>query len=257
MPISLSATEVIKALGLILVSIILGKIFIYFISNYILRLTKKTKTSFDDMLINASKKPLYYMIIFIGTDYAIQQITTFPDLVRRLHSGIFVGEVLIIALFINRILGTTMEWYSKNIAAKTETKFDDEFLPLFKRTSAFFVYGAAIVIILDFFKYNITAIVASLGIAGIALALAAQDTLSNMISGFVIMADRPFRVGDIIELSDGQYGEVFEIGLRSTKILTLDALMIVIPNSQIGGVQIINYSYPDEAQDTHRGCVRF
>ncbi len=245
MAISLSAEETIRALGIILLSVVGSRIFIYFIKKYASRLTRRTNTDFDDALINTSKTPLYYLIILFGTEYALRQITTLPELTGILESAIFVFQILLLAVFINRIFGVTVEWYSKNIAAKTETRFDDEFLPLFKRTSAIFIYGAATVIILDFFTYDITAIVAGLGIAGIAVALAAQDTLSNMISGFVIMADRPFRVKDIIELPSGEYGEVSEIGLRSTKILTLDALMIVIPNSKIGDSQIVNYSYPD------------
>ncbi len=245
MEISLPAIEAIRALGLILLSIILGKLFIYLLTNYAARTAKRTKTTYDDQIIAAIKNPLFYLIILIGADFSVAQITTAPQLSGALQSGIFVAEVLLVAFFISRFLGVTMEWYSKNIAAKTQTRFDDEFLPLFKRISGIFIYGAAIVIILDFFKYDITAIVAGLGIAGLAVALAAQDTLSNMISGFVIMADRPFRVNDIIELPTGEWGEVHEIGLRSTKILTLDALMIVIPNSNIGNSQIINYSYPD------------
>lgn len=245
MAISISAEEAIKAFGLILASIFVSRLFIYFISKYASRFARRTQTDFDDALINASKTPLYFLIILIGTKYALQQITTLPSLTGGLESVIIVFEILLGAVFINRLFGVIVEWYSKNIATRTETKFDDEFLPLFKRTTAIFIYGVAVVLILDFFSYDITAIVAGLGIAGIAVALAAQDTLSNMISGFVIMADRPFRVKDIIELPNGEYGEVSEIGLRSTKILTLDALMIVIPNSKIGDSQIVNYSYPD------------
>jgi MscS family membrane protein len=91
---------------------------------------------------------------------------------------------------------------------KNQSRFDDEFLPLFNRIATLFIYGSAVVIILDFFDYDITAIVAGLGIAGLAVALAAQETLSNMIAGFMIMADRPFRVKDIIQLPGGEYGEV-------------------------------------------------
>jgi MscS family membrane protein len=100
------------------------------------------------------------------------------------------------------------EWYAINITERTQSRFDDEFLPLFNRIATLFIYGSAVVIILDFFDYDITAIVAGLGIAGLAVALAAQETLSNMIAGFMIMADRPFRVKDIIQLPGGEYGEV-------------------------------------------------
>jgi small-conductance mechanosensitive channel len=206
---------------------------------------KKSKTTLDDKIIEAIKQPIYLLIIVIGADFAVDGISTFPELTKPLQSFIFAGEILLSAFFVSRIVGVFGEWYAINIASRTKSRFDDEFLPLFNRITTLFIYGSAVVIILDFFDYDITAIVAGLGIVGLAVALAAQETLSNMIAGFVIMADRPFRVNDIIQLPGGEYGEVNEIGLRSTKILTLDALMVVIPNSKIGNSQIINYSYPD------------
>ncbi len=245
MEISMATMEVIWGLGLILVSIVLAKLFVYFIHRYATAVAKKTETLLDDMVIEAVKRPLYYLIILVGVDLAVQGISTFPELTKNMDSVLFVAEVLVGAFFVTRLVRVFALWYAKNIAAKAKSRFDDEFVPLFNRTADVFIYGSAIVIILDFFTYDITAVVAGLGIAGLAVALAAQDTLSNMISGFVIMADRPFRVNDIIELSAGEYGEVSEIGLRSTKILTMDLTMIVVPNSQIGSSQIINYSYPD------------
>ncbi len=239
------AAEVFKGLGLLILSIVLAKLFVYFISRYAAAAAKKRTTILDDMLIEAVQKPLYYLIILLGFDVAVQGISILPEVTSKLDSILYVAEVFVGAYFVSKTVRVFARWYAKNIAAKAKSRFDDEFLPLFNRTADIFIYGSSIVIILDFFRYDITAIVAGLGIAGLAVALAAQDTISNMISGFVIMADRPFRVNDIIELSAGEYGEVSEIGLRSTKILTMDLTMIVVPNSQIGSSQIINYSYPD------------
>jgi MscS family membrane protein len=85
-----------------------------------------------------------------------------------------------------------------------------------------------------------------LGIGSLAIALAAQTTLSDTISGFVIMVDRPFRIGDRIEILDlDTWGDVVDIGLRSTRILTRDNRMVVIPNAVIGKSLIVNHSYPD------------
>ncbi|RMF91550.1 MAG: mechanosensitive ion channel family protein [Methanobacteriota archaeon] len=246
MVLSAAAMEFIRALGLVLISIVIAKAFVYTLSNVIVNLAKKTKTSLDDEIIAATKKPIYYLIIVIGADFAAQGITVYPVFTERLRAWIFAAEVLLSAFFIARLVGVFAGWYAKNLAVKTKTNFDDEFLPLFNRLSAIFIYGSAIVIILDYFHYDITALVAGLGIAGLAVALAAQDTLANMIAGFVIMADRPFRIKDVIELPTGDYGEVYEIGLRSTKILTLDYTMVVIPNSEIGKSKVVNYSYPDK-----------
>ncbi len=246
MEVSPASLELIEAFGLVLISIFTAKIFVYLMSNVALTVARRTKTTLDDEIISAIKKPLYYLIILIGVDFAWQGIRIHAGIVSILGSLIFAGEILLAAFFIVRLIGVFVGWYAKNIAAKTKSGFDDEFLPLFNRISALFIYGSALVIILDFFNYDITALVAGLGIAGLAVALAAQDTLANMIAGFVIMADRPFRIKDIIELPGGEYGEVYEIGLRSTKILTLDYTMVVIPNSEIGKSKVINYSYPDK-----------
>jgi small-conductance mechanosensitive channel len=93
---------------------------------------------------------------------------------------------------------------------------------------------------------NITALTTSLGLAGLALSLAAQDTLADAISGVIILVDRPFRVGDRIEISGlGTWGDVTEIGVRTTRIRTRDNRMVIVPNSSIGKSQVVNYTYPD------------
>jgi small-conductance mechanosensitive channel len=102
----------------------------------------------------------------------------------------------------------------------------------------------AVIIVLDHFGINIGSLLVSLGVGSLAVALAAQETLSNMIAGFVILIDRPFRVGDRIEVAPGQVGDVKEIGLRSTRVLNFDNNLIVIPNADLVRGRIINYSHP-------------
>ena len=96
------------------------------------------------------------------------------------------------------------------------------------------------------FGINITALAAALGVAGLGVALAAQSTISDWIAGLLILADRPFRVGDRIEISEiGTWGDVIDIGIRTTRIRTRDNRLVIIPNSTIGDSEVINYSYPD------------
>jgi small-conductance mechanosensitive channel len=100
--------------------------------------------------------------------------------------------------------------------------------------------------LLSLFSVNVNALLAALGVGGLALSLAAQDTLSNVISGIMIMLDQPFRVGDRIEIQSlGTWGDVVDIGLRSTRIQTLDNRMVIVPNNTISTDQIVNYTYPD------------
>jgi small-conductance mechanosensitive channel len=102
--------------------------------------------------------------------------------------------------------------------------------------------------ILSRFGIEVNGLVASLGIGSLAIALAAQETLADLIAGFVIMIDRPFRINDRVEVLDiNTWGDVKEIGLRSTRILTRDNRMVAVPNSVIGKGLVVNYSIPNTA----------
>ena len=102
----------------------------------------------------------------------------------------------------------------------------------------------ATVTMLGHFGVDVSSMLVFLGGGSVAIALAAQETLANMIAGFVIMFDQPFRIGNRIKLPTGETGDVFGIGLRSTKILDSDNNVIVIPNAELTKSRVINFSYP-------------
>ena len=108
---------------------------------------------------------------------------------------IFTVFVVISAFLIQRMLGAVLDWYGMKIAPITETTLDDEFLPLAKKLIYFFIWIIAVLIVLGRFGINTNGIIAALGVSSLAIALAAQDTISNIISGFLILVDRPFRIG--------------------------------------------------------------
>lgn len=102
----------------------------------------------------------------------------------------------------------------------------------------------AFVIVLAKFHIDISGFIVSLGVGSLAIALAAQETISNMISGFIIMTDRPFRIGDRIKVNPDLVGDVIEIGVRSTKVLDFDNNIIIVPNNDIVKSRIVNLTYP-------------
>ena len=112
--------------------------------------------------------------------------------------------------------------------------------PLLANTMAVVLFLAAIYSILVIWDINITGLVASAGIIGLALSFAAQDTLSNLFAGVAILSDRPYQIGDFIILDTGERGEVTRIGLRSTRLLTLDDVEVSVPNGVMGATKIIN-----------------
>jgi small-conductance mechanosensitive channel len=108
-----------------------------------------------------------------------------------------------------------------------------------------FLMGTALIVIFKHFNYDIFSLVTALGIGSLAIGMAAKDTLAHMISGFTLMLDRPFRIGDRIQLTGGQIGDVLAIGLRSTRIKTLDNQQLVIPNSDLCNTILTNQAFPD------------
>jgi len=122
-------------------------------------------------------------------------------------------------------------------------------------------------ILLAHFGANTAAVGVALALAGLAISLGARDTIADAIAGFIILVDRPFRIGDRVEIQgDGTWGDVADIGLRTTRIRTRDNRMVILPNSLINGNQVVNYSYPDPryriettvgiAYGTDRGLAR-
>jgi small-conductance mechanosensitive channel len=130
---------------------------------------------------------------------------------------------------------------------KSKDKGQMVIFPLINKTIISTIYVFAVIIALGQIGIEVLPFVAGLGIAGLAIGLAAKDTLSNMIAGIFIIIDKPFKLGDRIEIwsaprNSATWGDVIDIGLRSTKIRTTDNIVMVIPNSEIAKRDIINYS---------------
>lgn len=139
-----------------------------------------------------------------------------------------------------------LEWYGRKIAPRTETELDEQLIPFARRVVMIVVSLIGVIILLSRFEVDVSGLVATLGIGSLAIALAAQASLADTISGFVIMIDRPYRIGDRIEIQDlDTWGDVIDIGLRSTRIRTRDNRMVIVPNSVMSKSLIVNYSYPD------------
>ena len=213
---------------------------------------KRTKSDLDDRLLAATRKHVYWLVYIIGATVLFNFVqslyveTTGEKLFEVVDGITYSLGVLVVANLIVRILATSLVWYGENVAAKTESKVDDEFVPLLNRVGRIVVYALAALIVLDHFKIDVKGLIAVLGVGSLAIALAAQDTVANMIAGFVIMIDRPFRVGDRLRMADGTICLVHQIGIRSTRLITLQNSMIICPNSELTKKEIHNLSYPSE-----------
>lgn len=221
----------------------------------IVRVTARTKSTLDDKLAHATAGPARFLVMAIGLFLSLralgERIPSFHDpAALGTEFGYVVrgtGALVILAVtaVVNAGFKAGLNWYVHDMARGNKATWDRELLPLVRRIVSLLLYFIAISIILESFGLNITALITTAGVASLAVALAAQDTLANMIGGFVILVDRPFKIGDVIELADAKSGEVVEIGLRSTKIKQFDGTALVIPNKDMANSRIVNYALPN------------
>jgi MscS family membrane protein len=128
--------------------------------------------------------------------------------------------------------------------ARTRSQYSDTILPLIQKLINALIIVAALISILAVWGIEVTPFLAGLGIAGLAVGLALQDSLKDLISGVSLIVDRTYKVGDKVKLDSGEVGAIHEITLRSTRIRTYDNNVIIIPNSKMASSKIINYAQP-------------
>jgi small-conductance mechanosensitive channel len=229
---------------IILIVLFFGKSLIRFVFRYI---AKRTKTEFDDELIEIILPQLYWFFVVIIFEFTTIRLDFLSDdtilWLGSLYFSLYLGIGLIICW---KLIDYSVEWYQKQIAPDADTDKFDRVLPLIQRVAHIALLVIVVTMFLSRLGVDVTALIAALGLAGLALSLAAQDTIADMISGFVIYMDQPFRIGDRIEIQDlGTWGDVVEIGTRTTRIRTRDNRLVIVPNSKIADGQVVNYTYPD------------
>jgi MscS family membrane protein len=157
----------------------------------------------------------------------------------------FVVAVVLLAYWVTSVTTALMQWYGDRVAERTHTSLDDDFMPLMRKLAGIVIWVVALVVILNYLGVNITAMIATLGVGSLAIALAAQDTIANVIAGFLIVIDRPFRVGDRIMLPSGEKVEVLRVGNRRSKFRAEDGSIVIVPNVDLSKSRIVNYTYGD------------
>ncbi|NOX60934.1 MAG: mechanosensitive ion channel family protein [Chloroflexi bacterium] len=219
------------------------------LTHIVLPSARKSATKLDDLVLEALRVPVSAAIIVLGFVVARSYVyAAFPQWEKYERDFLFIAYATIGYLAVYRLTSKLMWWYLHEKAKETETHIDDHFLPFFRRVMLIVLTLIYFILILNRFGVSVTSLVAALGVTSLAVALAAQSSLSDLISGFLILADQPFRIGDRINIAElDLVGDVVDIGLRSTHILTLDHRMVVVPNTLIANNIIINEAYPDPA----------
>lgn len=217
----------------------------YLLTRWIPRITALTSTDLDDRILARISPPVELLTLFAGIYLGVRSL----PLPQRLHMFV-AGTVFCIniVLFINiayRTVDECLSWYSRRVEERTGTAVGVHVMPLARKVATIFLGGAGLIVALKHFGYDILSLLTALGIGSLAIGLAAKDTLANMISGFTLMIDRPFRIGDRIQLTSGKTGDVVDIGLRSTRIRTPENTLLIIPNSELCNSTVHNMAFPD------------
>ncbi len=242
-----SIEKLIMFFFIILLTFIIRSAILYILDKKITLLVKKTKTEIDDLIINAIKKPLSYFILLQGFYIAIlslqlpEKITRFNITVTDIVHGIYILTISFIALYFVFKLIDVLAYHLHQEAKKSKSTLDDQLVLLVVRSLRILVVTLGILFILENFGYDITSLLAGLGLGGLAFALAAQDTVSNLFGSITVFSDKSFQLGDWISIGDIE-GTVEDIGFRSTRIRRFDQALVTVPNSQFIKGGVVNYS---------------
>ena len=230
-------------------SIVMAKLTDWIFVGIFKRWSSKTNTNLDDNIVNFLHKPIFYSILFFGFSTGVN-LLGLPEYISFAILGVFKTATILIwlSLFV-KVFTLSMEWTTR----RTDNKLlQSRTLPLFNNLGkiAIGLFGAYFIFLS--WDININGILASAGVLGVVLGLAAKDTVANFFAGVFLMADSPFKEGDYIMLETGERGYVMNMGLRSTRFMTRDDIEITIPNSVIAAAKITNESGGAGVEDIER-----
>lgn len=205
-----------------------------------------TETKWDDIIVAAIGTPVQVGIIAISVYIALKSFNIVPAQYAWIISDDVLNSIYILlgTWIASSLLHDIIRIYGHAWAEQTEGDADDRLVDLLELVARYVIWFAGIMLVFVNLDINITPFLAGAGIAGAALALAAQDYLSNFFGGVIITIDKPFKVGDRIEVGT-YYGDVLFIGTRSTRVRTIDGKIVTIPNSNLTSNAVVNYSEPD------------
>ena len=237
-----TGVELLTAFGILVAAFLARKLFRFFLDRGAKRLTAKTKTDLDDLLIQAIEKPIEVGILILGVYLAAQSLNP-PDRMQEWLTSIFwIPYSFLIAWTMFRGVNV-LSHGMKKWAQRTDNALDDQLVPLVARAAKVVVWLLAILMVLQNMGYSISGLIAGLGVGGLAVALAAQKTLADVFGSVMLLADRPFAIGDWVISPDKEIeGTVERIGFRSTRIRTFDQTLVTIPNSRLADFVINNMS---------------
>ncbi len=232
------------AIWIIALTFLVGKTIFFVLENYIVNPQREEK-SLHQRIIREIRWPFYFIVGSVGIYYAARSLE-----ILRPYRGemwtFFVIFMVGLGVYITRkIMNATIYWYAAKDTRRL--KIEQTALMSLRNLLSLFIYSIAGIIILSDLGVEVTPFLASLGIGGLAVALALQSTLANYFAGIYIASDKSARIGDYIQIDPDMMGYVEKMTWRSVWIRTMNHTMIVVPNAKLAEATIINFDQPKQA----------
>ncbi len=203
--------------------------------------TSKTATDLDDHLVDLAHAPIIWSLVIYGVEHALARLA-FSDSFVHVFDNI--SSTLVVVIWLIALVKLSNFFFTKAQFGWAE-KIGQDIMAILNKLVFLLIVICGLYWMLGIWGVSITPLFASAGIAGIAVAMAAKDTLANFFGGMSLFADSIFKVGDYIIVDGEERGEVVELGMRSTRVLTRDDVMVTIPNSILANSKIVNESAPE------------
>ncbi len=234
--------EWLTALAIVVGAVLVGKTVYWLFGNVVRRFTAKTKTKLDDLIIDMIEEPIVVILTIFGFRLAVSTLT-----IESVQVNAFIGNAMTAAITLGlawllaRLIDSLIQEYVVPMAEKSESDLDDQLLPILRKGIKLAIWTLGLIMALNNAGQDVGALLAGLGVGGLALAIAAQDTVANVFGGATIFADRPFVIGDRVRVG-GYDGIIREIGIRSSRIETRDGAIVTMPNSKFASSAVENVS---------------
>jgi MscS family membrane protein len=188
------------------------------------------------------RRAFILLVVAIGAYLAIEMAPLPERLADWLSGASFIVGALVCARLVIHLVALLLTSSVTHIGGQERTRLEREYVPLAEKATSLAVTFIVIIVVAKHFGKDVTSLVAALGVGSLAIGLAAQQTLGNMIAGFVLLVDRPFRPGDRVRLASGEVGEVQLIGVRSTRIRLVDGNALTVPNAELANSRVVTYN---------------
>ncbi|HPQ40467.1 MAG TPA: mechanosensitive ion channel family protein [bacterium] len=239
----ISYHRILVAFSVLLMTLIIRKVFDTYLRRMLETIAGKTSTHYDDLLVEALSTPFSAIILTLGGYYAIHllELPSEPYNFPRFFDVAFKIALSILVVWMLYRLSNLLAKFMMGIFSKVDDDMARQFAPLISQAVKVTILVIGILVVVQNLGYSIGSILAGLGIGGLAVALAAQDTVANLFGTFVMIMDRPFRIGDWVQFKDID-GDVESIGFRSTKVRTWSKSLKIVPNKLLTSEIIENWS---------------